>query len=227
MDSLLIRCSALGLVHTDAKTKAKKDAGELSETVKTYLRELYLEREFGFKDEVFTDEMKKGIMLENDSICLCNIVLGGKTRAKNEQYFKNEYICGTPDVILNDYVEDVKTSSNLKTFINAELNKNYYWQLQGYMELTGLSKARLIYCLHPDPFEIVQNKKKVLYYKFDCDENNQSYIDACNQIDHNNSLIEFLPNEKRIKVFEFEKVNMDQTYEKIEKIREYYKTISI
>ena len=44
--------------------------------------------------------------------------------------------------------------SDLKTY-----NKNYYWQMQGYMWLTGLNKSILAYCLVDSDLEVVEYDK--------------------------------------------------------------------
>lgn len=60
---------------------------------------------------------------------------------------------------------DVKNSWDCFTFpvFNTDLpEKNYYWQVQGYMSLTGKNNAQVIYTLMDTPIEIVE---KEIYYK--------------------------------------------------------------
>ncbi|QRQ99746.1 hypothetical protein [Dyadobacter sandarakinus] len=226
-DNILFRCSRLG----DLVTEAKKKGEELGETAKTYIRQVWLEKEFGYKEEVLTDEMMKGHLCEQDSLGLVQSVLKGEFRAKNTLKLKNEFIAGTPDIILKkeDVIEDVKSSWNLRTFTEAELIKNYFWQGQGYMWLTGKKNYRLIYCLVPTPEEILVETKKKIYYKFNCDESNPHYIQMCAQIDHNNNVINSIPAANRIKVFEFayDQEKIDSLIKKIEAAREHYKTLSL
>jgi hypothetical protein len=44
-------------------------------------------------------------------------------------------------------------------------NKDYWWQLQGYMELTGLKKASLDYILIDTPLPIIQQDLKKLFFQ--------------------------------------------------------------
>lgn len=226
----LFRCSKLAALMTEPKTKAAKEAGELSETAKTFVEEMWLRDTYGFNEPVMTDEMMKGLICEQDAVALAQKVLGGEFRIKNTEHFRNEYICGTPDIILkqSDYVEDMKTSWNLKTFFNAELEKAYYWQAIGYMALTGKRKYRLIYCLVNTPGEIVSELIKRVWFKFGCDDTNETYNQMADQIERNHKFDD-IPTEKRIKVFEFDfsQDDYDKLICHIEKARIYYNSLSL
>lgn len=228
MGNLLIRASAAHKLMTEPKLKTDKEAGNLSETTKTYLSELWLEENYGYKEIVYTDSILKGLMCEQDSMDLVQKVLGGKLRIKNTEHFKNDFIKGTPDIILDDCVEDVKTSFSIKTFHDCELEKAYYWQAICYMALTGREKYRLIYCLVDTPSELITSEKTRMYYKFGCDEENIDYQIASKQIELNHKY-SHIPAENRIKVFEFDFNQSD--YEKlclqIEKARRYYEQITL
>lgn len=230
MKEILFRCSKLGCLTTDPKLKIDKENGNLSETSKSFIEEMWLEKEFGFKEPVMTDEMMKGLLNEQDSLGLVQKVLKGEFRLKNTEHFKNEIICGTPDIILKneDFVEDVKTSFTLKTFFNSKLEKMYYWQGQGYMALTGKKHYRLIYCLTNTPEEIVTELKKRVWFKFGCDEENPHYREMSEQIKRNHNF-DKIPIEKRIKVIEFEYSENDYSFlkNKIEKAREYYNSLNL
>jgi hypothetical protein len=239
----LARLEELQLKNSSGKITEKQliDLGSLLEkkiapititqTTKSYVETMWLEKEFGFKKDVLTDEMLKGLLCEQDSVGLVKKVLGGEFRIKNTQRFRNEFIEGTPDVILKkeDFIEDVKSSFDLSTFVGSSLTSGYEWQGQGYMWLTGKTKYRLIYCLVKTPEEIIIEQKKKWYFKFNCDENNPHYQSACIQIDHNNDLIDHLPLEKRIRVFEFafDPQKIELLKKKIIASREYYKTLKL
>lgn len=231
MKDILFRCSSVGNLLAEPRNKADKEAGRLSETAKTLVFNMWLKNEFGYEERVMTDDMMKGLLCEQDSMNLVYSVLGGEPRFRFKEQLKNKYIIGTPDIVLKkeDVVEDIKTSSNLRTFVEAELTKLYFAQAQAYMALTGKRKYRLIYCLVKTPEELLLNQKKKFYYQFNCDEENQDYINASMQIDHNNNLIDKLPKEKRIKVFSFDydQSFIDNMYRKIEQAREYYKTLKL
>lgn len=231
MDKLLFRCHSAGNLLTEPKLKSDKEAGKLSETAKSLVEAMWLKNQFGYEEKVFTDDMLKGLLCEQDSMQLVQDVLKGEFRTRYNQVISNNYIIGTPDIVLQkeDVVEDIKTSSNLRTFFEAEPTKLYITQAQCYMALTGKKNYRLIYCLVKTPPEIMTNELKKVWYRFNCDEENPDYVKAAMQLEHNNNLIGNIPKEKRIKVFEFSyDENLIQSlYAKIEKAREYYNTLSL
>lgn len=231
MDKLLFRCHNAGNLLTEPKLKSDKEAGKLSETAKSLVESMWLKNNFGYEERVFTDDMMKGLLCEQDSMQLVQDVLKGEFRVRYNQLVQNEYIVGTPDIVLEkeDCVEDIKTSSNLRTFFEAEPTKLYITQAQCYMALTGKKNYRLIYCLVPTPHELIVNEQKKIWYKFNCDEENEDYIRAAMQVEKNNDLIKMIPKEKRIKVFNFsfDEELINTLYQKIEKAREYYNTLEL
>ena len=226
---ILFRCSGTGSLMTDPKLKADKDAGNLSETAKTFVEDKWLFDTFGFAESIKNQYMDKGNECEQDSMDLVTQVLEGGFRSRYNTKLQNEYVIGTPDIVLQDCVEDIKTSWNLKTFFNAELSKMYFAQAQCYMWLTGKEKYRLIYALVPTPQSMVLNECEKLVYKYGKNYDNEDYIAECQQIQRNNDLIKELPTEKRVKVFAFDyDPNYIETLKgKIEKAREYYNTLKL
>jgi len=224
MEKLLFRCSQLGSLISDPRLKADKEAGNLSEGAKTYIESIWLNKKYGYKELVQTDEIMKGVITEPISIELSDIVLGNQNRTKNDEHFSNEFIDGEPDVLLEDAVEDVKGSWTIKTFFESELTTKYEWQLRGYMWLTGIKKARLIYCLNDTPEGIIDALKYRNQYKY----SGEALIRANKQIDKNH-LYSHLPPSERVKVFEVE--HSDEKIEflktKIEKAREYYSQLKL
>jgi len=155
--------------------------------------------------------------------------LEGGFRSRYNTKLQNDYVIGTPDIVIQDCVEDIKTSWNLKTFFNAELSKMYFAQAQCYMWLTGKEKYRLIYALVPTPQSMVLNECEKLVYKYGKNYDNEDYIAECQQIQRNNDLIKEIPTEKRVKVFAFdyEPEYIETLKIKIEKAREYYNTLKL
>ena len=108
----------------------------------------------------------------------------GETFFKNLKTFENEYVTGTPDIIV-DRVIDIKTSLDIWTFSDVDEDKgrkDYFYQLLGYMWLTGLNKAELAYCLVNMPPEMVADEMYRLSFYMPEDEqdnyrNNWEYGD--------------------------------------------------
>ena len=139
------RPSSLGKLMS----KSKKP-GELSQTCITYLKEWYSED----KEEITSKYFTKGILLENEAIEFASKVLYGGIKAyKNEDIYSNEWLVGTPDVILENSIIDTKCSWNRKTLLDSalELNTDYEWQLRAYLFLCNKEYATLFYYLGDTP----------------------------------------------------------------------------
>ncbi len=152
-----IRCSAIGQIMTNSRTK-----GQLSKTAQSYVETWIKEQIYKRRKVITTKYMDKGNMVENESISFAGRVLNADI-TKNEQRYENELLIGTPDVITEDYVIDVKNSWDCFTFplfYENVPNKDYYYQAQGYMALTGLSHYKLIYTLLDTPDSLIEREFK-------------------------------------------------------------------
>lgn len=165
-DTYKIRCSALPTLMTVSRSKTDP----LSETAKAYLREIWIKEVFNRekydKSNKYTD---KGISCESDSLDLYKQVTD-KTLFKNKKNFENDFIKGTPDLVLNNCVIDIKTPWDLWTFmaVNEDVaRKDYLFQLVGYAWLVGVVCGQITYCLVNTPQEIVSTEMYKLSFRFD------------------------------------------------------------
>ena len=152
-----IRCSAIGQIMTNSRTK-----GQLSKTAQSYIETWIKEQIYKRRKVVTTKYMEKGNIVEDRSIAFAGRVLNADI-IKNEQRYENELLVGTPDVITDDYVIDVKNSWDCFTFplfYENVPNKDYFYQAQGYMALTGLSHYKLIYTLLDTPDSLIEREFK-------------------------------------------------------------------
>ena len=150
------RCSALGQLNTQARSRSQ----QLSETAKTMLVTWYKEQLYNRKKEIHSKYLTKGNKCEDASIDYLN-QLYGTTYKKNEQFYKNSFIHGTPDIISDEIIIDIKNSWDFTTFplFSKDLpNKDYMWQLLGYMMLTGRKKGAIIYTLMDLPDEQIEQE---------------------------------------------------------------------
>ena len=132
--------------------------GELPKTATTYLKEWYS----GETEEISSKYLTKGVILENEAIEFASKVLYGGIKAyKNEDIYSNEWLIGTPDVVLEESIIDTKCSWSYKTFLDSaiELNMDYEWQLRAYMFLCEKEFATLFYYLGDTPPEANYGKK--------------------------------------------------------------------
>jgi hypothetical protein len=193
------RPSSLGKLMTNPRSKSET----LSETTKTYLEQLLREVVFNRKKEIRNKMMDKGNLVEEDSLTLMSQHYK-KLLLKNKQTFSNDYIEGTPDVV-EERVKDAKSSWDLFTFpmFSSEVeNKDYEWQMQGYMWLTGREFADLCYCLVNTPEHlIVAEKRRRMYDLGLIDADGTPEYHAMEEEIERNMTFDDIPAELRIKVF--------------------------
>jgi hypothetical protein len=153
-----IRASAGGKLMTEPRSKTET----LSETTKTYVYEWLKEQIYGVRKNIQNKYLSKGLKLEDTAIDKSIEWLDLPFTLKNEQFFENDFFCGTPDLIVDEIVYDTKCSWDCFTFPlfdNDIPTKDYYYQLQIYMELTGCKKAKLVYVLLNTPDELTYDEK--------------------------------------------------------------------
>jgi len=194
-----IRSSAAGKLMTSARSKTEL----LSETTKSYAKEWLTEQIYGFRKEIKSKYIYKGLVMEDEAIDKAIEWLDLPFAIKNEQHFENDFIKGTPDLIVDGVVYDIKCSWDAYTFPifeNDIPNKDYFYQLQCYMHLTGCTKAVLTYVLLNTPEEVVF-------------ETPQNYDD--------------LDKKYRIKTFEidYEQTVIDSLIERVKLTREFLETL--
>jgi hypothetical protein len=217
-----IRCSQIGKIMINPRAKGEV----LSATAKTHVQELYLEHEYGIYKEFWSRYTDKGNLVEDEGILMCESLFDGLFLEKNEQKFTNDYLTGVPDVITDDFILDVKSSYTAHTFpfFDKDLpNKDYFYQLQGYMELTGKTDAYVVYCLINTPEEIIQDEIRRESWKrkeISISEEAEEHVRSIHTFDH-------IPKERRLKAFHVQKDEavIEQIYERINLCREYYLTL--
>tara|TARA_R110000744_G_scaffold349904_1_gene455566 strand:+ start:660 stop:1442 length:783 start_codon:yes stop_codon:yes gene_type:complete len=206
----------------------KRDAKpELSTGAKTYIRELWLEENFGIKQEINSCYIDKGNQVEDLSIELAETMLELGRMYKNDEYFENNYVKGTPDVVTDTHIIDVKSSWSAATFpfFDETLsNKNYEWQLKAYMWMSNIHKSFLSYCLVPTPDVLVEDEmRRISWKRGEAGEVSQEVENEVRAF-HN---LEAIPIINRIKSFEVT-LNSDDIVKMRDKVtlaREYYNTL--
>ena len=145
--------------------KEKEKDASLPTGCKTYLKEWYAENIYHDREEIRSKYCDKGNKMEDAAIDFTALMTGYMFLNKNEEYFDNGYIIGTPDVICDEEILDTKCSWNGTTFLDALTSPtkiDYEWQMRGYMALCGKNSARVCYCLM-DTTEDVNYGKEISY----------------------------------------------------------------
>ena len=140
---MIIRAPALGELMAPAKK-----AGELSAGAKTFVRKEFCRDMLGFREDISSPAMEKGITCVQDSTDLYNTVYFTNWQ-KNTDRIKNEWITGECDIFTGDTVIDIKSSWSLTTFpLLASMGENsgYEWQL----------RAVLAYCMVSTPEHLIR-----------------------------------------------------------------------
>lgn len=156
MREILFRCSSIGKLMTEPKTKAE---GPLSVGAKTYIRELAQQEIFGIDFEFSSKETEKGTQVEGESIALLNRVRG-LSLVKNEERKSNEFITGECDLFdaTGKRGHDLKSSWSAKTFPGWVVDcadKLYEWQMRGYMALWDAGEWEVNYALVDTPERLI------------------------------------------------------------------------
>lgn len=110
---------------------------------------------------------------------------------KNEKFFEDDFFTGTPDLIVDGVVYDIKCSWSCFSFPLFEKEiptKDYELQLQTYMHLTGCKKAVLIYVLLNTPEELTYEPQH------NYDNVSKEFKIKTFEIDYNPEVIEDLKN---------------------------------
>lgn len=227
----LFRCSSLGYLMTEPRNKGDKEAGKLSESAKTHLIDVYVSKKYDRRSDIQNKYIQKGLLVEEDSITLYSRVT--KTfHKKNEMPLSNEFIKGTPDLYIGDSIDkasfiiDIKSSYDIFTFFrnhNNELNSLYYWQVQGYMDLTGATSAAVVYCLVDTPDVIINDEKRRLMWKMGiATDENEDFKQACEELDRLMTYSDIPMNERVIEFFvERNQEDIDRMHQRVIKGREY------
>lgn len=218
------RASCFSKLTTEPRSKSEV----LSETTKTYLKELFIELKYGRKKEIDNKFLQKGNLVEENSMTLLSEYTGNFFK-KNESFFENDYCTGTPDIIFNNEIYDTKSSWDIWTFSDAELSKAYEWQMLIYMWLTGLKKAHVCFCLVDTPAHlIVDAQRRYCWQNGITNFESQEFYDICDQFEKNMTYSD-IPTTEKVKIFsvDYDETKIELAVKKIDLCRNYLNNLSL
>lgn len=231
-DKTLIHCSSLSKITTEPRNKSDKDAGNLSETAKSHLIEVYALNKYNFKKDISNKYTEKGNYCEPEGLEMISQFTGLQVD-KNELTFENEYFIGTPDslVIEKQLIFDNKAAFDWCTFLSnvcSELDPIYSAQANGYLDLLQWNTAYIAYTLIDTPEFIRNAEKYALLRKMDViSEESPDFIKLWSkkeaQMIYSNT-----PLEERILLFEVKKDDeyLEKARQKVVKSREFLEYFS-
>lgn len=221
MKQFKCRASQMGvLLKNDRSGKA------MGETAKSYVKEWYISELTDKQKDIKSKYFERGNSMEIFAIERISKYYN-KPFKKNELFLENEFFTGTFDCATADRVIDAKVPFDAFTFpyFETELNSDYYAQMQVYMELTGLIKASVCYCLENGSDEQIERLSWQIAKDLGKDEPDiEDWENAEKQLSYDH-----LPDNLRIKVFEIEYDSdfIENAKKRVIEAREYLKTILI
>jgi hypothetical protein len=160
---LKIRCSSLSKIMTEPKAKSET----LSVGAKTYIEDLAKEFVYGYQRVISSKEMEKGTLVEQHSIDLVNDVYF-TSYVKNTERRENEWLTGECDIYVpGQKIIDIKSPWSLATFpatVFAGQDKDYEWQLRGYMFLWDCAHSEINYVMVNTPDELIRFEDPSVHY---------------------------------------------------------------
>lgn len=176
--------------------------GKMGAGTKTYVQEWLISELTGKEKRIDSKYLRSGVERESASLIRASKYFGVEL-VKNTIQLENDFFTGEFDAKTDDRVIDVKSSWDPFTFplFEKEPDKGYVRQLQIYMDLMGLEKASLVYCLENGTEEMIQSLSWRLAKEEGAEEPTIEHWDKAEaelNYDH-------LPDKMRIKVFNFER----------------------
>lgn len=147
------RASAAGSLMVSPRSKTET----ISKTTQSYLQDWVKEHIYGVRKQIKSKYIDKGLTNEDYAIDQAIKMLDLPFVLKNSESFEDDYFTGTPDIVTDSEVLDIKCSWDCFTFplFSEEIpTDDYFYQLQVYMHLTGRKTARLVYVLTDTPAEM-------------------------------------------------------------------------
>ena len=223
MNKYYCHASGVGKIMANPRTKSEF----LSKTAKTAVEEQFLYNEFGIKKDFSNRYTERGTNQEDESILFFSKVTGNFGVQKNEERFKNDYFVGTPDIITEDSIIDIKTSWDATTFpwFDSELpNKDYMYQLLAYMDLTGKLNGYVAYCLINHTEDAIQDEIRRETWKLKAiDPTDEQALEIEHKV-RDRMQYDRIPENLRVKIFEveYDENTVKKMKDRVEECREYY-----
>ena len=221
MKEFKIRCSAISQIM------ASPSANKLPVGAITYIHTWLKEQIYSRSNQFSSKYTEKGTECEQGSIELAAEEYGWGMVAKNTEMYEDEYMTGTPDLILADEIPDIKNAWSCFTFplFDTEMSKEHYWQLQGYMRLARKPKACIIHTLMDAPESLIMAEARKEMYRAGLDDLEMELYDQVKA----SMTYSHLPNSLRIKRFDTvrDDEKIEQIINRVKLCREYIQNLNL
>ena len=178
-------------------------SGKLTDTNKTYLKELFTSAINGTRKQIQSKYFEKGLFEEQTGIDLLNkIITTFIDSEKNVERKNNGFITGEMDTEKQDIIYEVKNAWDIYTFDKSSLTHEYKWQVKSYLWLWEAQHGRLFYCLNNTPDHILESEaRKLLYAGNYVSDVSPSYVKDCQELRKQHTH-DFKPLEERFKIWD-------------------------
>ncbi len=219
-----IRCSKISDIMADPTKAEIADGKTLSKGCMTYLDEWIGNLVHESETELTSKYLDKGNIMEDDAIDMLADYLDAGMFVKNTEFFENEYTTGTPDVKTDILIADAKCSWVSKTFPMLKTvlpDKNYDWQVLGYLDITDRKKGIIAYCLLNTPLHLIKSAATSWCYKNGYEGLQQAILDKYIK----NMTYDNIPRKYRISTFEVIRndARIESIHKKVIDCRKYIK----
>jgi hypothetical protein len=224
----LVRASQIGGLMTQGRGKEEWGATALN-----VIKDAVLFNEYGIDKFVTSKHIEKGIINEEQSLEMMKRVTGWDVDlSQPKKRYVNSWVIGEPDLVSNQYLVDVKNSWDGTTFPWFETdvpNKDYFYQLQTYMWLTGFKESYLIYTLTSAPEHLLFKEAEKLSYNLHSlpkyhEKSFDEMLEIGTKLATQQLMFDHIDEHKRVKIFRIERNEaiIDSMRDRVEKAREIY-----
>lgn len=224
----LVRASQVGGLMT--KGRGKEEWGA---TAMKIIQEAVLFEACGIDKHVTSKHIEKGIINEAESLEMVKRVTGWEIDLeKPKKRLFNKWVTGEPDVLDNGYLIDVKNSWDGSTFPWFESdvpNRDYFYQLQTYMWLSGYTHSYLIYTLTSAPSHMVYKEAEKIAYNLHPlpayhGKSFDEMLSIGEDIANKQLVFDSIPEKQRVKIFRIERDEsvIDDIKCRVQKARDIY-----
>lgn len=212
----------------------REEVDPLSEGCKTLLSGVYAMEKYGKwspNKDIGSKHTVKGDECEPEALLLVSR-LDKLLLEKNEIRVENPWFSGLPDAFEGEspsnatVIHDVKCPWDIETFfsyLNKKLPDIYWWQMQGYMSLSGASRAEVHFCLINNPEHQIKAASESILRNMDViSDESPAYLAALEELMNNMKFDDMPLTDRRIKfIVERDDEAIDRAKKRVEDCRKY------
>jgi hypothetical protein len=201
--------------------------GCMSKLKEIYIREKYHKQVVSIGKD-YSPAILNGVLSENKSLNMVSELDGVKYRI-HKGLVKDKFLKGILDAFSGNSIKkakkvmEIKTCQNMQSLVSLikdeEVRSNYYWQLMGYLAMTGADEGEICHCVVTYPERIINDEIQRFLHKVKPFGFDGEYIDREIERIRFNLSFDEIPIEQRVVRFSVSRNDDD-----VKNIREKVKT---